>query len=279
MWRVFPVIFKAEAVLAGNLLDGLRMLAEFDWQLLCCRAVQFDRHTVRTEWQYNLNKATPERLDAMDLVNRAAPALYLLFDCNQADPVVPACVQFIDIKGDAALRTRAPHTLRARLGPIQDHLINFIHSPDEPADVVRQLGVFFDERERRDIYAALDNPHDNWEAAAATAKQLLDRVPRVDFDVAGAATQLETSLRAMAEPSAVARRDAALSALGQVRAGQRGLWPGLRDALRSLGVPIPADVDIVLSCCTTVMHREHVPALLPTEGRTGWFDRIEAVTN
>lgn len=51
-------------------------------------------------------------------------------------------------KGPTLPRQRAAHHLRAGLGP-PNRLLNFVHAADEPADVLREVGLLLDRPTRR----------------------------------------------------------------------------------------------------------------------------------
>jgi len=66
----------------------------------------------------------------------------------------PAAVRMSTLKGPANPAEQSPRHLRSALGTI-NYIINGVHTPDEPADVVRELSVLLTAEQRARVYVAL----------------------------------------------------------------------------------------------------------------------------
>jgi hypothetical protein len=273
LWPIGAAILKPEAALSGALVRGVELLADIGAEPLAAVPIRFTRKSIRQEWRYQINKATPERVAAMDLVLQSAPALYVLFRWR-AGPE-PAVIAFSELKGPSNPAARTARHLRRRIGGVQDPLVNFIHSPDEPADLVRQWGVLFDARGRTDLLERMAaGPFPGAVSAArALAAQLTAEVSRIPFDLTAA---LDAAAAACASAPASATRERALDLVGGLRRGERGLWPPLRSALGRMEVSLTAAEVMALATLTPVMHRSGVTATLDGDVAALWAAGADA---
>ena len=105
-----------------------------------------------------------------------------LFSIGSAGDV-PTTVRLTDRKGPTAPAQRMPGELRHLLGG-STYLLNLVHSTDEPADVVRELGIYLDAVERAEAIARSRDGADRSAAARAIADELYATTPARSFDTA-----------------------------------------------------------------------------------------------
>ncbi|WP_203072149.1 nucleoside-diphosphate kinase [Falsiroseomonas ponticola] len=134
------MIFKPDAVIARKLHAGLDAIARYGFQVVQFKTFRFDRLSMRELWRYELNIATSQRLRAIDRLLPSSDSLLLLL--RQTQGGTPAADMLTALKGPADMVLRRPDHLRSQLGAYSN-MINFVHTPDETADVVRELGVLF----------------------------------------------------------------------------------------------------------------------------------------
>ncbi|MFH8978038.1 hypothetical protein [Streptomyces sp. NPDC017890] len=157
--RVVPMVLKADAVAVRG---GARLLAAAraaGFVPVAWSRFRFNRHITRELWRYQLNVATRERIDVMDMIMPTGESLYVLLR-DTAESGMPATARLGGMKGPTRPEDRQPHHLRHIAGGAQASVLTYVHVADEPADVLRELGVFFDRPERRRILAALDSRQD-----------------------------------------------------------------------------------------------------------------------
>lgn len=143
-WNTVTLVVRPDAIAAGR---GATLLDRLEAEgLLAVAAIEltFDRRLVRELWRYQLNVATSERIEMMDLVLIGRPALLVLFAEADPAPSVPACVRLRAVKGPSAPDRRADGQLRASLSAARASVLTMIHTPDEPIDLVRDLAVLLD---------------------------------------------------------------------------------------------------------------------------------------
>ncbi|MFF2116874.1 nucleoside-diphosphate kinase [Kitasatospora sp. NPDC058184] len=173
-------------------------------------AVRFRHHrlTVRETWRFQLNFASRERIDAMDLVLGTSDSVMLVLRDEQWTPGdVPAAVRLTALKGPSDPAQRRPEHLRSRLGAVNG-LFNFTHTSDEPIDVMREIAIVCDEERRRLLHARVRAGHDAVPEALAAFAELEAETPAHDLD-------LENSWRRLAAAEGPAGEPARLRAAGR----------------------------------------------------------------
>lgn len=195
--RVGLVVLKPESIAGRRGADVLAFLHDAGFTPVIARPFAFDRHMVTELWRYQWNAATLDKMEVAGRVNTGRPTVLMVVRDDAPVPGLPAPVRLKSLKGaaDPAARTD-PRSLRSVLRA-PNRLITFVHMADEPADVVRELGVFYDTPARRELYAAVRDALGG--NVAETARALVEAVerdaPRADFDVDAAWTRLLATAR------------------------------------------------------------------------------------
>jgi nucleoside diphosphate kinase len=175
---------KPDAIVGRVGHPALLWLEAEGFSVIAAERVAFDRRMTREVWRYAWNVATRDRKDVMDLLMCSAPSLFIALRGS-----APAALRLSRRKGAADPATRSPGDLREVLGAPAP-LINFVHTTDEAADVIREIGVYFTARTRRAIYrAALASPVDLNQVEALIA-ELEDAVPHDDLTLEPAVKRL-----------------------------------------------------------------------------------------
>jgi nucleoside diphosphate kinase len=203
------VLIKPEAVASGRAGRLAQLLVDRGLHMLDVRAVRMDRRTVRELWRYQLNGAPLATLTAVDLVASAAPSLLvLLADDGSALGEGGSMTARLSAAKGASAGPRGPDTLRALLGSTVQ-VLNFLHVPDEPADLVRELGVWFDRPQRGQVYRLLTGRSAPRKDAQERILRFEARTSRCDLELGPA----EVRLTAATGPSCRALTDEVLAAL------------------------------------------------------------------
>ena len=114
----------------------------------------FNRHTIRELWRYEFNLATLSRYCTIDALLTAGTSLFLALHASDLRGYPSASARLADFKGKSLLKDRTPGSLRAQIGA-RDGLLNYIHTPDESLDLIREVAVLFDRADRNAIWNAL----------------------------------------------------------------------------------------------------------------------------
>ncbi len=136
---------------------------------------QHNRHSMRELWRYNWHLFPPDRLSMCTLLHGVAPTMVLLLRETRPDPQVPASVRLAAMKGPADPAKRRPGQIRFELQP-PNAVINHVHVADEPIDVLREVAIFADRPQRRELFARIAT---NLSSAAGLA----EAVERIETDV------------------------------------------------------------------------------------------------
>jgi nucleoside diphosphate kinase len=169
------LILKPDAIVARVGRRALRWLEAEGFSVIAVERVVFDRCMIRDIWRYAWNVATRDRKEVMDLLMCATPSLFIGLRGS-----APAAMRLSARKGAADLSRRLPGDLREVLSAPAP-LINFVHTTDDAADVIREIGVCFSAGRRRAIYrAALASPLD-LSGVEAAVTELEESVPRHDL--------------------------------------------------------------------------------------------------
>lgn len=182
------VVLKPEAIAGRRGPAVLSYLAKNAFTPFLARPFALGRHTVTELWRYQWNAATLDKMEVAGRVNADRPVVFMVVRDDAGDAGLPAAVRLKTLKGAAAPEARRdPASLRSVLAS-PNRLLTFVHAADEPADVVREIGVFFDRDERRALYAAVRDTigEDASAEAAALVAGAEETAPAVDFDPAAA---------------------------------------------------------------------------------------------
>ena len=268
LWRMVPVIFKPEAVLSRNISCGLELIQDLPLVPVFSSSVRYNRHSIRAAWQYQINKATSERLEAMDLLLQAAEGFYVLFLVQGDNLSRPAIVDFNEVKGPADPREREGKHFRKRIPGVQDNLVNYFHSVDEPADIVREIAVLFSESDRRKLLDSVDCGVDISENLPNVVDSIYSRNCFNDFNldesIFHVENAVEVGLRGVGGNRGCELERYFRECFIRLREGERGLWLEIKSRIDELGIQINYQDHVTISCLTTVMHREGEKAILPS---------------
>jgi len=153
--RLAVVMLKPEALLRGVLGTIADYLVAHGLTPIAWRTVGLDADQCTTIWRYQWNKATDDRAALHVFVARQTPWLLVALRDDAPLAGVPAAVRLWGLKGPTDERVRTPDQLRSAIG-MRNRMVGFVHTPDEPADVVREQGILLDSGERADWQAELD---------------------------------------------------------------------------------------------------------------------------
>ena len=135
------LLVKPDGLVAGKASAVLKYLRANNYSVLAVERPVFTRFHWRELWRYQLNCATLDRLAVNDVVLRDE-SLLLFLRCD-ANLDVPASVQLSLQKGPSDVFAQQPDCLRRVLGQ-PNRVLSFIHVADEPADIIRDLGVLLE---------------------------------------------------------------------------------------------------------------------------------------
>ncbi|WP_280379025.1 nucleoside-diphosphate kinase [Nocardia wallacei] len=172
------LLLKPDAIVARAVRPTLDWLRHNDFRVVGAHTLAVNRHLVRALWYYAWNIASPERRRLADLLVGISDALVLVVGGPVGE--LPTPVRLTAAKGATDPRKRRPGELRHLLGR-DSYLLNLVHSPDDPADVLRELAVYFDEHARSRVLAEIGTGAECSAHAADLAEELYSRTPAREF--------------------------------------------------------------------------------------------------
>lgn len=200
--QLVVVVFKPETVVARTIDPGLAFLREHGFLPAWCARISYTRHMNRAAWRYQYEAALPsvDRLAVADALLSATDALCVILRDTGRVAAATASVRAGHLKGSMTPAQRQPGELRAIVGG-PNRMLSGVHMPDEPADVVRELGILFDGATRRALLRDLGAaPPAAWDAPVAAAVEALYRqYAAVPLDVAAALARTRALLAAGAD--------------------------------------------------------------------------------
>ncbi|QMU77880.1 hypothetical protein GXW83_21465 [Streptacidiphilus sp. PB12-B1b] len=151
------LVFKPEAVVGRRIGPALDFLAGHGFEPLGCAPVRIDPRTHRELWRYQLNAAPLAIVRTVDMILDAGPCLFVaLRDTHGPERTgTTAAARLSELKGSSRNRAANGGTLRETLG-CELLCLNFVHAPDDPSDLVREVGVLFPRQRTAAVLAMLD---------------------------------------------------------------------------------------------------------------------------
>lgn len=217
---VVLVSFKPDAVVGRRMRATLDYAVAHGFRPLAAAPLAYTRHSMRELWRYDWHIYPVDRLRFSTLWYTCADVAALAFRDVRPQVGVSGAARLAALKGAAVASQRKPDQLRSLLRP-PNQILNFVHVADEPADVVRELGIFFDRPARRSMLAAIVTHFDadRYDVAVAAIAALEARYAEHDL-------AFEPSLARLVRAGAVSTANAA-RLLRAFRGAERWGWDEL----------------------------------------------------
>lgn len=145
------VLFKPEARFHETYARTVSFLQRRGFAAIDGRAVRVDYWSCRELWRYQWGELGISRIRACEFLMRLDESFLVLLHDRSAERTLPASVRLSSVKGTTA---REPGSLRELLGG-RGAILTYVHTSDEPADVVRELGVLLETEVRRSFLEAI----------------------------------------------------------------------------------------------------------------------------
>lgn len=259
---IAPLVLRPDAVAVRGGVGLLTAVREAGFVPVAWSTFRFDRHTTREVWRYQLNIATRERIDVMDLIMPAGESLYVLLR-DTRNSGIPATTRLSGMKGPSRPEDREAYHLRRIAGAAQASVLTYVHVSDEPADIVRELGIFFDRPERTRLLGALDARQDVTDQVLAALTEIECRSEASDLSWESALDRLGRLLTDRPDGVEVS------ALLQQVRSGRSRDWRSLLDGAERLGLEWWHWDRVAVAAELSARHLEAEP-VIPDVGRSAW---------
>ena len=150
------LLIKPDANIMNRIPIILRLLDSNGYELLYVARLQVT-HTQATEmWKYQWSAATIDRIIVNEKLMELGPSFFLLLRNRQHthSSAQPLSAYLTEQKGAANKKLQKAENFRAVLKPL-NIILNYIHTADEPADVIREIGVLVGIAGMADVYSKI----------------------------------------------------------------------------------------------------------------------------
>lgn len=254
LYRTGMVVAKAESIVTRRVSMIVAYLEESGFDVLAARRVRFDRQIIYPLWKYHWSVANPDRTAlAEDLLTVGDALALVIYD--RTDAQIPASVRMSALKGSAYPEKRGAESLRSRLGAI-GRLLTFVHTSDEPADVLREVSLLFGPIERERLIGAIATRDEEADSMWAMIDDLYAGCPVRELDPGDSARALCDSLGEVIRSGDAEQRQAAWSAVLMIEQAATGTdlpWRRFR-SLISVARPEVSTWDPLLVGVANVRH-------------------------
>ena len=263
------VVFKPDAVAGRRVRRCVDLFVEQGFRVTGAAPFRFTPLLTRELWRYQFNIASQDRQLVVDLLLPASSSLAVVLEDDRWEPgALPASCRLGMTKGSSNPAARRVTDLRSRLDA-PTTLFNFVHTADEPADVLREA-------------ALLDLAGDLGLLTRVVSRTPLAAVPEPvlasvidELDMAQPAHDLDESASALRLLQRASFRD-----LAESRANGQLSWRAVLDRCPG-GRPKAEDLWDVLSLATAQIDC-NVPGLvpvLPTVSARQWIEmgRVDTI--
>ncbi|WP_432251209.1 nucleoside-diphosphate kinase [Streptomyces sp. HNM1019] len=274
--RHAALLLKPDAVVSRQLPTTIDWLAGEGFRIVAAERTRLTPNTVRALWYFQWNLATPERRRLADLFTDTCDAVVLVVrqDAEGAGvpPGAPASVVLTERKGPTDPLARVPGQLRYATGRYS-YLLNLVHTPDEPADVARELGIYFGAALRQRVYASALSGEDRSARVHELGERLHTEVPERDLSFEPAAERLKRAVAEAGEalaPGAV--RDELRAAL--LTARDREGYRRLIEAVWRAGLPLDSWDTVIVGSHVLPMKRKGLAPVLGGVSVSDWHHHL-----
>ncbi|MBP8531782.1 nucleoside-diphosphate kinase [Streptomyces sp. MK37H] len=274
--RHAALLLKPDAVVSRQLPTTVDWLAREGFRIVAAERTRLTPNTVRALWYFQWNLATPERRRLADLFTDTCDAVVLVVrqdaDGAEALPSAPASVVLTERKGPTDPRARVPGQLRYATGRYS-YLLNLVHTPDEPADVARELGIYFGAALRQRVYASALAGEDQSARARELGERLHTEVPERDLSFEPAAERLKRAVEEAEESLAPGAVRDELRAARLAARDQEG-YRRLIEAVWRAGLPLDAWDTVIVGSHALPMKRKGLAPVLGGVSVSDWHHRL-----
>jgi hypothetical protein len=274
VFELASVIFRPDALVVRGVHRSLKAIRQLGFVPIAQKVFRYDRMSVREGWRYQLNIATRERIDVMDMIMPATDSLYIMMKRISGERRVPASTQLSSHKGPSLPEHRQPHHLRALLGKPQVSVLTYLHISDEPADLIRELGVFFDRSGRVEILNAVNANEHASRRLDPMIEKLYAEIPEHPIDFSAALDRIERAFRER-QRSNQDGESRTLSELPylceRIRRGASRNWRRLLLLVDESLIPVDHWDRVALAATLAELHLEE-PNLIPDISLADWSD-------
>lgn len=165
------LIIKPDAEKLGRISLLLGLLHSNGYEILQILETEITAVQTMEMWKYQWSAASIDRINTNINLMKMAPS-YVLILKNPRYAVSQNCplsAILTEQKGSADEKSRSEQHFRTVLKPL-NIILNYIHTSDEPMDIIRELGILFEIDKLYEVYASLSHIYANNDSISLTKK-------------------------------------------------------------------------------------------------------------
>jgi nucleoside diphosphate kinase len=180
LFSTSAIVLKPDAVVRRKLGGAITFLLEAGFHPVAVMPFTFNRNMVREMWRHNTHLvATRKWRILVDLFLPSSPSLYVMLS-SDGNASLTAAEQLSRFKGSARMEDRQRWQLRAQL-EAEYPLLNFVHTPDDHVNFVRELGILFASSMRKLLIVQAASRKDISKLLSETIAEMYRVQPEHDF--------------------------------------------------------------------------------------------------
>ncbi|WFU25152.1 nucleoside-diphosphate kinase [Bradyrhizobium sp. CB1717] len=261
------VVFRPDAIVSRRIEFALEIFNAKGLTPVAVTTFKYDRMRVREGWRYQLNIATRDRIDVMDMLLTCGRSIMVLYRQDLPDAQLPTTVWLSEMKGPSLPAGRAPGHLRFVLGKAQVSVLTFVHISDEPADVVRELGVFLPYAARQRALRSVNAGRDVTTKLRAVLNEQYASSAEHDLLMANVIQKIRLIIR---EPPHRKECDPLVDRLNAIQAGASSDWRGLLKTLKDRRIQLDRWDEIAIAAELCQRHFPDMLPVIPDVGLDAW---------
>lgn len=152
--NIAVLVFKPDAFMARKCQAALDYLQRQNFTPITWREFRYNHWTMREDWRYQLNQFSLDRIFLNEKLLTSDDCTMVVFRDNSQKRELPGTVRLQSLKGSSLPELHKPEQLRAILKS-HNRLFKFVHTTDEPADIIRESGILFSSEERHNFFRRL----------------------------------------------------------------------------------------------------------------------------
>ena len=276
LWNMGSILLKTDSVISNRAIAGINAICRAGYSIDYAAPVEFDEVKVQRLWEHSLGRYSPERVSILSKLMSMAPSIYISIRLEKSPSPLPVSTTITRFKGEAEPDKRRPGQLRYEMGAPKTGILNMVHSSDEPADVVREMGLLLDAKARQNLLASIGKgaakPY-----ALTLAENLCADAPHHDLDITSSTARIKASIARLpdaSKPNAEALLSAAYETCRPTTALQE-----LGALLTSAGhVPEPLDM-LVISAHLAPLKRAVKRQPFPSVEEHHWIEYMRKLSS
>ena len=277
--RHATICFLPDATAGRRIWPGINFLQSQGFEVVSIQEVNYDWQIYNAEWRFQINDTTLERISLSHDLCERGPVLFVLLRDKSTSYGVPATVRLRRMKGASNPKLRTGKNLRDTLNST-NRLLKFIHTSDEPIDLVRVLGSTMERPDRlsviQNMKASSPSPRMPDDEIKSKLDDLYRRQNQNDLNV-------ETSIKTIVEtlqtyrPAALEDQAAADEALKIVLDALIDVCPldylKFKSLLRKMDTPLD-DWTVICGAADLIRHKyEEETSIIASDGSPLWLEK------